>query len=74
MDHAICLNRIKPHTKFKASLESGLLKMLCVGMGKHQGALAWHHFALKYGFFELLCAMGEAVIEHSNYRFGIGGR
>jgi hypothetical protein len=72
MAHAISLNRIKPHTKFKAPLESGLLKMLCVGMGKHQGALAWHHFALKYGFFELLLAMGEAVIERSNYRFGIG--
>lgn len=72
MDHSISLNRIKPHTKFKAPLESGLLKMLCVGMGKHQGALAWHHFALKYGFFELLSEMGGAVIEHSNYRFGIG--
>ncbi|MFH0728793.1 MAG: hypothetical protein V2B19_20965 [Pseudomonadota bacterium] len=72
MDHAITLNRIKPHTKFKAPIESGLLKMLCVGMGKHQGALAWHHFVLKFGFFELLSAMGEAVIERSNYRFGIG--
>jgi hypothetical protein len=72
MDHAISLNRIKPHTKFKAPLESGLLKMLCVGMGKHRGALTWHHFALKYGFFDLLFAMGEAVIERSNYRFGIG--
>jgi hypothetical protein len=72
MTHAVSLNRIKPHTKFKASLESGLLKMLCVGMGKHQGALSWHHFALKYGFFELLLAMGDVVIERSNYRFGIG--
>jgi hypothetical protein len=72
MSHAVSLNRIKPHTKFKAPLESGLLKMLCVGMGKHRGALAWHHFALKYGFFELLLVMGEAAIERSNYRFGIG--
>jgi hypothetical protein len=71
MDHVVSLNRIKPHTKFKAPLESGLLKMLCVGIGKHQGALAWHNFALKHGFFELLSAMGELVIEKSNYRFGI---
>jgi hypothetical protein len=71
MDHTITINRIKPHTKFKAPIESGLMKMLCLGLGKHQGALSWHHFALKYGFFELLCAMGECLIEKSNFRFGI---
>lgn len=71
MDHVVSLNRIKPHTKFKAPLESGLMKMLCVGMGKHAGAIAWHNYALKYGFFELLSAMGAVVIEKSNYRFGI---
>lgn len=71
MDHAICINRIKPHTKFKASLESGLAKMLCIGMGKHDGALAWHKFALRYGFFELLSAMAAALLEKTNFRFGI---
>ncbi len=72
MDHCICINRIKPHSKFKAAVESGLLKMLVVGLGKHQGALTYHQWALKYGFFDLLCAMGEAVIGNSNFRFGIG--
>lgn len=71
MDHAISINRIKPHTKFKASLESGLFKMLCVGMGKHDGALAWHKFALKYGFFELLSSMGAVLLEKTNFRFGL---
>jgi len=72
MDHTLCINRIKPHTKFKAPMESGLVKMLCVGLGKHQGAITWHHYALKYGFYELLCAMGEAIVINSNVRFGIG--
>ena len=72
MDHSIFINRIKPHTKFKAPVESGLLKMLCVGMGKHDGALAYHKWALKYGFYEVQNAMGEVAMANSNFRFAIG--
>jgi hypothetical protein len=72
MDHSICINRIKPHTKFKAPLESGLVKMLCVGMGKHDGALSYHKYALKYGFFDLLKAMGTLLVNKTNLRFGVG--
>ena len=71
-DHSICINRIKPHTKFKGDVESGLYKMLVVGMGKHTGALTYHNFALKHGFYQLLSAMGDALIEKTNFRFGIG--
>lgn len=71
-EHSICINRIKPHTKFKASIESGLGKMLCIGMGKHAGALAFHDWALKHGFAETLIAMAERVIGAANFRFGIG--
>lgn len=71
MDHSICINRIKPHTKFKGPVESGLYKMLCIGMGKHKGALTYHNMALKHGFFPLLKAMGDEVISKTNFRFGI---
>ncbi len=71
-DHSICLNRVKLHTKFKAPVESGLSKMLCVGMGKHAGALAWHNWALKYGFYPLLRDMTAEIIARTNLRFGIG--
>ena len=70
-DHTICINRVKPHSKFKAPAESGLLKMLCVGMGKHDGALAFHRWALRYGWCELLSAMGAAIAARSNFRFGL---
>ncbi len=71
MDHSVCINRIKPHTKFKGAVESGLCKMLCIGMGKHQGALAYHNMALKHGFFPLLKTMAETIISSTNFRFGI---
>ncbi len=70
-DHCICLNRIKPHTKFKDAIESGLCKMLCVGLGKHQGALAYHKWALKIGFANLVKAMAQIIIANTNFRFGI---
>jgi hypothetical protein len=72
LDHSIFINRVKPHTKFKASVESGLLKMLCVGMGKHQGALSYHRWALKHGFFDTQMAMGRVAMERSNFRFAVG--
>jgi hypothetical protein len=72
LDHSILINRVKPHTKFKAPIESGLLKMLCVGMGKHDGALSYHQWALQYGFHEIQTAMGKVVMEKSNFRFAVG--
>ena len=71
-DHSICINRIKSHTKFKGKIESGLGKMICVGMGKHKGALVYHDMALKYGFQELLLKMAKFALEKSNLLFGIG--
>ena len=71
-DHTIAVNRIKPHTKFKGELESGIAKMLCVGLGKHDGALAFHRFALKYGFLTLLRAMAAELRERTNFRGAVG--
>lgn len=70
-DHAVCVNRVKPHTKFKAEVESGLLKMLCVGMGKHEGALAFHQHALVRGFAPVLREMGRVLLGGVNFRFGL---
>lgn len=41
-DRIIVMNRIKQHTDFEGEYESGLLKMIAVGMGKRQGAAALH--------------------------------
>ena len=41
-DFIIPINRIKPHTDFRAEHESGLIKMLAIGLSKHAGATALH--------------------------------
>lgn len=45
-DHIIVMNRVKPHTAFRSSVESGLCKMLSVGCGRHYGASEVHRFDL----------------------------
>ena len=41
-DHVIVVNRIKPHTRLIGTLQSGLVKMMLVGLGNHDGAAAYH--------------------------------
>ena len=45
-DHVVVINRIKPHTLFRAEVESGLCKMLAVGLGRRQGAESMHRHGL----------------------------
>ena len=48
-DSILVVNRIKPHTDFSGSIESGLLKMIAVGLGKRQGAAVTHRWSRRYG-------------------------
>lgn len=41
-DGIVVFNKVKPHTAYKAANESGLAKMLVIGLGKHEGARAFH--------------------------------
>ena len=45
-DHIAVINRVKPHTAFRAEIESGLCKILAVGCGKQKGASNMHKFDL----------------------------
>jgi len=57
-DAILVINRIKPHTEFRGSVESGLLKMMLIGLGKLEGAALYHRAAVHTGFSTLA---GEAV-------------
>ena len=41
-DHVVVVNRVKPHTRLAGKFESGLIKMLMIGLGKHNGAYLYH--------------------------------
>jgi hypothetical protein len=70
-DGIIVMGRIKPHTDFKNKIESGILKMASIGMGKHKQALALHTYGIK-GISEMMPEVGKVAIANSNTLFGIG--
>lgn len=70
-DHVVLINRIKPHTKFKAPIESGLCKMLTIGLGKHDGAAAYHEWAASRSF-AIIEAGAAALLNRVSVLFGIG--
>jgi hypothetical protein len=61
-DHIVVVNRIKSHTKFKAPIESGLMKMMAIGMGKLKGAELYHKAAVQYTFFKIITDAARLVM------------
>jgi hypothetical protein len=61
-DHIVVVNRIKSHTKFKAPIESGLMKMMAIGMGKLKGAELYHKAAVQYTFFKIITDAARVVM------------
>lgn len=47
-DAIIVINRIKPHTAFRGPIESGLMKMIAIGLGKQKGAEACHQLGFQF--------------------------
>lgn len=70
-DGIVVINRIKPHTAFRGPIESGLMKMISIGLGKQKGAEATHQMGFKY-MAENVPAMARMMIEKSPILFGIG--
>ena len=58
----IAVNRVKPHTDFHGEVESGLVKMLVIGAGKHAGAQSAHHLTVRHGFPAVLRDHGEVLV------------
>jgi hypothetical protein len=62
-DGIVVIGRVKPHTDFKGPLESGLAKMMVIGLGKHRGALTAHTSARQYGLAHLIPTMAAGLLE-----------
>jgi len=67
-DYVVVMNRIKAHTAFKSDIESGLHKMMTVGLGKHKGAANVHVIGLKNG----VVPIGKVILEKAPIGVGIG--
>ena len=70
-DHILVINRVKPHTEFFGPYQSGLMKMLLIGLGKHTGAINYHRAATRIPFERLIGTAGTVVIERANILAGI---
>ena len=71
-DGIIVTKRIKPHTKFKAPIESGLMKMMAIGMGKRKGAEYYHKAAIQYTFPRIIVDAGREVLKKAPILCGLG--
>lgn len=69
-DGTIVINRVKPHTSFHASYESGLMKMVSIGLGKHAQALAIHNLGVR-GLQEVMPKVARAILRHGNIILGL---
>ena len=71
-DHIVLINRIKKHTDFVHKFESGLLKMMAIGLGKQKGAAIYHQAMLTYGYANIIHSISQQVMKHANILFGVG--
>ncbi len=69
-DGIVAFGRIKPHSAFRGPIESGITKMLCIGMGKQEGADSLHKDG--FGTFKTRIPLfGNFVRTHTNVLFGV---
>jgi hypothetical protein len=70
-DGVIVINRVKVHTDFHGTTESGLMKMCVIGLGKHRQALEMHSFGV-YGLRELIPVAARHILSLGKVILGIG--
>jgi len=69
-DATIIINRVKLHTDFHGPIESGLMKMCVIGLGKHKQALEIHRYGTR-GLRELMPPTARQILKHGNIILGI---
>ncbi len=68
LDGIVVVNRVKPHTDFDSDIESGLTKMIAVGLGNQKGCSTMHSHGLRKSIPE----SAKVTIEKANILFGLG--
>ena len=71
-DHIVLVNRIKKHTEFEHKFESGLMKMMAIGLGKQAGAAMYHQAMLSFGYANVIQSIADNVLQQANILCGVG--
>ncbi|MEK3981593.1 lactate racemase domain-containing protein [Psychrobacillus sp. FSL K6-2836] len=69
-DLIVPIGRIKPHTDFKGPIESGICKMLAIGLGKHEGCSRIHQEGFDT-FHKVIPEIAQVIINRAPIGFGI---
>ncbi len=62
-DGVMLINRTKWHTDFSGKIESGLFKMMAIGLGKFAGARCYHMYGYKLGLEHVIRSVGRLVLK-----------
>jgi hypothetical protein len=62
-DHIVIVNRIKEHTEFIGAIESGLIKMAVVGLGRVAGAEVMHQLAVRVSYVKAITAIARVLFK-----------
>ena len=70
-DHVLVCGRVKPHTGFVGEIESGLHKMMLIGLGKHAGAKIYHRAIQDFSWLEIVSAVADVVLKECKVIAGL---
>jgi hypothetical protein len=71
-NHVLVAGRVKPHTDFVGDIESGLMKMMLIGLGKHEGAKIYHRAIQNYSFGQIVRSVAAQVLANCHIVAGLG--
>jgi hypothetical protein len=71
-DGVVVMNRIKPHTEFEGPIESGLMKMMAIGLGNHKGCFQVHKQTVNFGYTNIIPEIGATILDSIPVLFGVG--
>ncbi len=69
-DGVVTVSRVKPHTDFRGKFESGILKMIVIGLGKQRGADQVHSFGTR-GLRDMIPESGKVVLAKTPFLGGL---
>lgn len=70
-DGVMLVGRVKAHTDFAGKIESGLFKMMAIGLGKFAGAQRYHTYAYRLGLEHVIRSVGRQVLKSGKILGGL---